>query len=192
MASEAPGARSGAPGERSGVPGGRSGTPGAPPGAPVERSGAPGELSRTSPGCHLGSILVWFQVKLELKIFENSYLKFDAVLRCILGAPGGPRARKVWFYLRKTRVFEYQPFLPRATLGSILEPKITQKGAKMAPKWLQNGSQNGFKKHVEKTIAKRAPRGAPRVPSCPPGCPRGDPGKPGRYEPRRFGAAAAP
>ena len=61
---------------------------------------------------------------------------------------------------------------------------MAPKGAKMAPKWLQNGSQNGFKKHVEKTIPKRGPRGAPRVPGCPPGRPQSDPGKPGRYEPR--------
>ena len=152
----------------------------------MERSGAPGELSRTPPGCHLGSILARFRVKFELKICKKSYLKFDTVLRCILGAPGGPRARKVWFYLRKTRVFEYLPFRPRATLGSILEPKMAPKGAKMAPKWLQNGSQNGFKKHVEKTIPKRGPRGAPRVPGCPPGRPQSDPGKPGWYEPRRL------
>ena len=41
---------------------------------------------------------VYFNVKLVSKIFVKLHLKFDAVLRCILGAPDGFRARKVWFY----------------------------------------------------------------------------------------------
>ena len=77
-----------------------------------------------------------FGVVLGTKFGKEKYRIFKSLPGAILGAPGSLQARKVWFYLRKTRVFEYQPFLPRATLGSILEPKMALKGAKIAPKWL--------------------------------------------------------
>ena len=41
---------------------------------------------------------MYFNVKLVPKIFVKLHLKFDAVLRCILGAPDGFRARKARFY----------------------------------------------------------------------------------------------
>ena len=72
------------------------------------------------------------------------YLKFDAVLRCILGAPDGFRGRKVRFYLSKTKVFEDWLFRPRATLRTILDSKMVQKGIKMHPTWYKNWNQNGI------------------------------------------------
>ena len=90
------------------------------------------------------------------KIYAKSCRTFDAVLGCILGAPGDPQARKVWFSLSKTEFFEDPPFRPRAPPRSILEPKTE-------PKWTQNGAQNrprmGLKNLCENT-QKRAQTGA--------------------------------
>ena len=52
--------------------------------------------------CLLGPILppfgLDFGVVLSLRFDTNSYLNLDAVLGWILGDPGSPCARKVWFY----------------------------------------------------------------------------------------------
>ena len=74
-------------------------------------------------------------VILQSKIHEKSCWNFDAVPRWIWGAPGPLRARKLWFSLRKTKVFKDPPFRAQAPPRSILELKTE-------PKWSQNGLQN--------------------------------------------------
>ena len=94
-----------------------------------------------------------FGIVLRLKFDTNSYRILDAVLGWILGAPGSPRARKVWFYLKKIEVFKGRPFRPRATLCSIL-------GSKRVPKGSRNVSQNRQKMYLKidaKKYEKKSP-----------------------------------
>ena len=51
-----------------------------------------------------------FGVVLGTKFGKEKYRNFKSLPGAILGAPGSLQARKVWFYLSKTRVFEDGPF----------------------------------------------------------------------------------
>ena len=133
----------------------------------------------------------------RLKICADSHRHFDAVPRWIWGAPGALQARKVWFYLSKTRFLKIDLFAPKALLdrfwlpkwsqnGDIKLLKIVKKGSskfigkrnrKRHPKWRPNGSREGPSGVQTAALASPGnPRETPRIAQDLSGAPRDPPG----------------
>ena len=94
----------------------------------------------------------------------NIVLFFKRLRERFWEPPGTLQSRKLWFYRRKSMVFDGRPCVARAspgsTLGAKTKPKCSQKAQKINEKVNRKKHSKKIKKHA-KNGSQMVPRGSP-------------------------------